>query len=131
MISSRPYLLRAMYDWISDNQMTPHILVDANIAGNQIPQQYVVDGRLILNISATATRKLLLNNEVVEFDARFGTQIFHICVPIPAILAIYAQENGRGMIFEGEEETTTLTSPTETPPTSPDKPSKPRLRIVK
>lgn len=135
MISSRPYLIRAMYDWIVDNQFTPHILIDANAADVQIPRKYVVDGKLVLNISNSATRKLLINNEAVEFDARFGANIYHIYAPIAAVLAIYAHENGRGMVFEGDEEeggegnSTAVSSPQQ--PKPPSKPKRPNLRIVK
>lgn len=131
MISSRPYLIRAMYDWITDSQMTPHVLVDANGEGVQVPKKYVIDGQLVLNVSASATRKLLINNEALEFDARFGPNIYHIYAPIKAILAIYAHENGKGMVFEGEDEGDGGNKIESPQPPEPPKPSRPHLRIVK
>lgn len=138
MTSSRPYLIRGIYEWISDNQHTPHILVDAEMTGVQVPPKFVVEGRIILNVSASATAKLIMNNEAIEFDARFGETVWHVYVPIEAVLAIYARENGRGMAFtdeetedgsaEGEE---TPASENSAPVTKRKKPGKPQLKIVK
>jgi stringent starvation protein B len=130
MTSSRPYLIRAMYDWIIDNNLTPHVVVDAKIPGVIVPEKYVVDGRMILNVSSEATRKLIMNNEAIEFDARFSGLIWHVYAPINAVLAVYAQENGRGMMFEEDDEGGGDTvPPTATPPKL--KPSRPHLKIVK
>lgn len=135
MTSSRPYLIRAIYDWIVDNNLTPHIVVNADVPGVQVPEKYVVEGKMVLNVSAEATRKLLINNTALEFDARFDGVIWHIYAPIKTVLAIYARENGRGMIFEGEEEEddegNSVPPSSSTPPTTPSKPSKPNLKIVK
>jgi len=104
MRSSRPYLLRAFYEWIMDNHATPYIVVEADLPGVNVPRDYVENGRIVLNISQDAVRGLLLENDRVEFNARFGGVPFDIYIPIRAIGAIYAKENGRGMVFKEEEE---------------------------
>ncbi|MGQ3889886.1 ClpXP protease specificity-enhancing factor [Legionella sp. CNM-1927-20] len=102
MTSNRPYLIRAIYDWIVDNNLTPHILVNAEHPDVQVPQDYVNGGRIVLNISPQACRGLHLENDRVVFTARFSGVTHQIFVVPAAILAIYAKENGRGMEF-GEE----------------------------
>ena len=102
MTSNRPYLLRALYEWILDNDMTPHILVDATVEGLDIPAQYVEDGKIVLNILPSAVHHLELSNEKVSFDARFSGKSCHIIVPVSAVIAIYARENGKGLIFPEE-----------------------------
>ncbi|QLH43962.1 MAG: ClpXP protease specificity-enhancing factor [Coxiellaceae bacterium] len=129
MTSSRPYLVRALYDWIADNQLTPHVLVNAELKGVQVPEKFVQDGRIVLNVSAMATQKLLINNEAIEFDARFGGNVWHVYVPIAAVMAIYARENGRGMVFEDEVDDDGEGG-SEPPPDHPTT-GKPKLRIVK
>ncbi len=147
MISNRPYLIRAMYDWICDNSWTPFLIVNAQVADVQVPSRFVQDGKIVLNISAAATQKLLLNNTSVEFDARFDAQIWHIYVPVEAVLAIYARENGQGMMFEIEQPDSASNSaghppqyssnessdqpPPEPGSPSPIKPKRPALKIVK
>lgn len=101
--SRRPYLLRAMHEWMTDNQQTPHIVVDAVAQGVEVPRQYVQDGKIILNISFNATQGLSLGNERVEFNARFGGQTHHVMVPIHAVLGVYARETGQGMIFGDDD----------------------------
>lgn len=128
MTSSRPYLIRALYDWIIDNGMTPHLLVDAEFPGSEVPRQYVEEGRIVFNINPAAINNLSLGNEYVMFDARFGGQPMSVTIPVMAVLAIYARENGRGMVFNEEEQG-------ETPPPEPTepapKPTRPALRVVK
>ena len=92
-----------MVEWITDNGETPHIVVDASQEGVQVPAQYVRDGKVVLNIGASATQSLSLGNEVVEFSARFGGVPFPIRVPLRAVLGIYARESGEGMIFTDTE----------------------------
>jgi stringent starvation protein B len=101
--SRRPYLLRAMHEWISDSSCTPHIVVDAAVAGVEVPRQYVRDGKIILNVSWTATSQLRLGNDEVSFQGRFGGASMNVRVPLAAVLAIYARETGQGMIFTDEE----------------------------
>jgi stringent starvation protein B len=97
MTSHRPYLLRALYEWIADNGMTPHVLVDAGQPGVQVPPHTVKDGRVVLNIAERAVAKLEMDNESVRFTARFGGVSYPVQVPIAAVLAIYARETGQGM----------------------------------
>lgn len=103
MTSSRPYLLRAMYEWIVDNGMTPYILVDTKNDQVIIPRQYEEDGKIVLNLGPTAVQSLDLGIEAVSFDARFDGSSLDIYVPMEFILAIYTRENGQGMMFADEE----------------------------
>lgn len=102
MTSNRPYLIRALYDWILDNQMTPHLLVSATHPRAKVPEHFVQDGKIVLNISPSAVRTLLLGNDLIELDARFGGVAMHVEVPVDAVLGIYARENGHGMLFPDE-----------------------------
>ncbi|MEX2353049.1 MAG: ClpXP protease specificity-enhancing factor [Gammaproteobacteria bacterium] len=127
MTSNRPYLVRALNDWINDNAMTPHILVNAEFPGVVVPSGFVEDGKVVLNISNTATQGLLLGNDQIVFSARFSGKPVKIEVPVNAVMAIYARENGMGMIFP--EEATSEDGATETE-TGPGQ-SKPVLKVVK
>jgi len=100
MTSHRPYLVRALYEWILDNNCTPYILVNAHESGVEVPQNFVKDGQIVLNISPVAVQGLLVANEGLEFHGRFGGIPMRVFVPIVAIMGIYAKENGQGMIFE-------------------------------
>lgn len=97
--SKRPYLVRAMHEWMGDNGHTPYIVVDATVDGVTVPEEHVRDGRIILNISQTAAHNLKLQNGSVSFRARFGGVPFDVWVPISAVMGIYAKETGQGMIF--------------------------------
>jgi stringent starvation protein B len=101
--SRRPYLLRAMHEWISDSGCTPHVVVDANGTGVEVPRQYVRDGKIVLNLSWTATSQLRMTNEEVTCQGRFGGTNMTVHLPIESILAIYARETGQGMIFSDED----------------------------
>ncbi|NII11472.1 ClpXP protease specificity-enhancing factor [Oleiagrimonas sp. C23AA] len=103
MTSNRPYLLRAIYDWITDNGLTPYILVDAEQPGVQVPPQTIRDGQVVLNIAMRAVANLDLGDDRVAFSARFSGASRQVSLPLPAIQAIYAQENGQGMMFPEEE----------------------------
>ena len=128
MTPSRPYIMRALYEWIVDNDCTPYVLVDANSADVSVPQQFVKDGQIVLNISPGAVMELDISNEAMAFNGRFGGVATDVYVPIPAVIGIYARENGQGMVFEPEESTE---PPDDTPP-EPIKPeSRPSLKIVK
>lgn len=124
MTSSRPYLIRALYEWIVDNGLTPYLLVNAEAEGVGVPRDFVESGKIILNISPIAVQGLKLGNECIEFEARFAGTPRAVAVPPHAVLAIYAKENGQGMLF-GEGEGGTPPEPT------PPKPGKPSLKIVK
>ncbi|WDY58887.1 ClpXP protease specificity-enhancing factor [Pseudomonas sp. PSKL.D1] len=102
MNSSRPYLVRALYEWIVDNDCTPHMLVNAEYPAVQVPQGFASDGQIVLNISPSAVRSLHMDNEAVSFEGRFGGVSHSLYVPAGAILGIYARENGQGMVFELE-----------------------------
>ncbi len=128
MTSNKPYLIRAMFDWIIDNNCTPHLVVDATLPFVEVPEQYIDNGRIILNIAPGATQSLLLGDDWITFSARFSGVKYDISLPIGAIAAIYAQENAQGMGFETEalledeyEEKATI---------APSKTSKPILNIV-
>ncbi|MEJ2762052.1 MAG: ClpXP protease specificity-enhancing factor [Gammaproteobacteria bacterium] len=103
MTSNRPYILRALHEWIIDNGMTPYVLVNAEMPDVAVPEQYVQDGRVVLNVSPTAVKDLLMGNDFVTFSARFSGRPSAVVLPMKAILAIYAKENGKGMIFPEEE----------------------------
>jgi stringent starvation protein B len=102
MNSSRPYLVRALYEWIVDNDCTPHMLVNADFREVQIPQGFASDGQIVLNVSPDAVRHLHMDNDAVSFEGRFGGVPHSLFVPIGAILGIYARENGQGMVFDLE-----------------------------
>ena len=128
MTPSRPYIMRALYEWIVDNDCTPYVLVDATSAEVMVPQQFVKDGQIVLNISPGAVMDLNIGNDAMAFNGRFGGVATDIYVPITAVVGIYARENGQGMVFEPEE---SPEPPDETPP-DPDKPDgRPSLKIVK
>ncbi len=103
MTTSRPYLVRAIHEWILDNDMTPHLLVDIEGEGVEIPAQQGQNGKIVLNISPSAVEGLSLGNDAVAFRARFGGIATDVHVPLDSVLAIYAKENGRGMVFDEDE----------------------------
>ncbi|MCH9756175.1 MAG: ClpXP protease specificity-enhancing factor [Gammaproteobacteria bacterium] len=103
MTSSRPYLIRAIYDWIVDNQLTPYLLVNAEYPGVEIPQEYVTAGRVILNVSPESCRGLHLDNDRIVLTTRFSGRTVQLALSPGAVLAIYAKENGRGMEFNEED----------------------------
>jgi stringent starvation protein B len=103
MTSSRPYLIRALYQWIVDNGLTPYVLVNATGAGVRVPQQYVQNGKIVLNLKPTAVQGLSIENELIEFTARFAGAPMTVSIPPDTVLAIYAKENGQGMLFSEED----------------------------
>ena len=131
MSSNRPYLIRAMYDWISDNGLTPYLLVDARIDGVRVPAFAVKDGQIVLNVAMRAVADLELGNERVRFRARFSGASHDVIVPIAAVLAIYAQENSQGMMFPADAEPMANEAgpPRDEPP--PPKRKGPQLKVVK
>lgn len=138
MSPSRPYLLRAIYDWLVDNALTPYLMVDALYPGVDVPQQYIEDGSIVLNIAPRAVGGLSLGNEAVEFNARFSGIGRHVYVPVMAVKAVYSFENGRGMVFEEEEvdggdagKDVLKPKSTKDSKSSGSKPKKPSLKIVK
>ena len=129
LTSNRPYLIRAMYDWISDNGLTPYLLVDARGQGVHVPPGAVKDGQVVLNVAVRAVSDLELGNQAISFTARFSGVSHQVSVPVSSVLAIYAQENGQGMMFPAENaEAGSAVSP----PDQPEPPKNgPKLRIVK
>lgn len=135
-LSRRPYLLRAMYEWMADCGHTPHAIVDATQPDVQVPVAFVKDGRIVLNISPTATQGLLIGADTMEFSARFGGVSHYVRVPVNAVLGIYARESGEGMVFadDVQAEGGRPEGPTDpTPPAAPEptKKKRPSLKVVK
>lgn len=116
MTSNRPYMIRAIYDWLLDNGLTPHLLVDVHYPDVSVPQEYVQDGRIVLNVAPGAVQSFVAGNEVIEFSARFRGVPQHIYIPVHAVLAVYARENGQGMAFDPDD-------PPEPPPPTKKKPA--------
>ena len=132
MSSNRPYLLRALYEWIGDNDMTPHLLVDATGEGVQVPTAAVKDGRVVLNIAARAVAGLDMGNRELRFKARFGGVSQSVVVPMTAILAIYAQETGQGMMLPEDGGALAEDAPSDSPEPPDDGPKRGgHLRVVK
>ena len=129
MTSSRPYLIRALYQWIVDNGMTPYILVDAESEDVIVPREFVQDGKIVLNVAPMAVQGLVLADDLISFNARFSGKSMDLSIIVANVLAVYAKENGQGMMF-GEE---TDGSPGPASPTGGDKKvtKKPTLRVVK
>ena len=124
MNSSRPYIIRAIYEWIVDNDCTPHLLVDVDHDGVNVPQSYVTDGQIVLNISPNAVVGLEMGNDLILFNGRFGGVATDIVVPISAIFGIYARENVQGMVFDTSEEP-------DDPPVPPASRRRPSHKVVK
>ena len=123
--------MRALYEWIVDNDCTPYLLVDASVKGVDVPEQYVKDGQIVLNISPSAVIDLHIANEAVSFNGRFGGVATDISVPVAAVVGIYARENGQGMVFEPEESADGPEPPDDEPPPPPKGDVRPALKIVK
>jgi len=131
---TRPYLLRAMHEWMSDNGQTPLILVDALRSGVQVPDGFVEDDHIVLNISWSATRNLELGNDQISFEARFSGTPQLVSVPLAAVKGVYARESGQGMMFQDEPSGADEASVPEIPEAEPSdtkKPGRPGLRVVK
>ena len=126
--SKRPYLIRAMHEWMGDNMHTPHIVVDTSFDGVAVPPEHIKDGKIILNISESAAHNLKLTNDAVSFRARFGGVPFDVWAPIRSVLGIYARETGQGMIFSHDAE---RAEPPELQEEIEETRSRPHLTIVK
>jgi stringent starvation protein B len=125
----RPYLLRAMHEWMSDSGYAPHVIVEAEREGVDVPRAYVKDGKIVLNLSNSATQRLKLGNDHIEFQARFAGVVHHVRVPIAAVLGIYARETGEGMVFS--EQDLGPQPPSEPTPPAEEGKGRPRLTVVK
>lgn len=125
MTTNRPYLLRALYEWIADNGLTPHVLIDAGVDGVEVPDHVIHKGKVVLNIAAGATDRLVIDNDTIIFNARFSGKVFAINIPMTAVIAIYARENGQGMKFAKDDTPTAPVDGTDNPP------SRSHLTVVK
>ena len=126
MTSNRPYLMRAINEWLLDNQLTPHLLVNADVQGVEVPDNFIQDGKIVLNIGPHAVEGLRISNEEVTFLARFSGVSQLISFPVSAVLAIYARENGRGMMFNEDED-----DGPEPDDSGPKPDPRPSLKVVK
>ena len=133
MTSSRPYLIRAMYQWIVDNGMTPHLLVDADAENCEVPRHLISEGKIVLNVAPMAVSELILGDNEISFSARFDGKPNNILLPVNSVLAIYARENGQGMMFSEDEDSMVESDDgTDPAPDDPDpKTPKPKLRVIK
>lgn len=125
MTSLKPYLIRSVYEWIVDNDLTPHLLVNANNNVGTLPVSYIEDGKIILNMRPQAIQGLTLGNEFIEFNAKFSGKPMQIAASVNAVMAIYAKENGKGLVFDQDNNDGGETPPEQLPP------NKPTLRVVK
>lgn len=135
MTPNRPYLLRAFYEWIVDNNGTPYLVVDATFPDVKVPTQFVQNGQIVLNITPSAVGNLQLGNNAVTFNARFGGQPFALYIPVNAVLAIYARENGAGTVFtleDEEDDAEQYTASLDDDPVPPKPPKKgAHLKVIK
>jgi len=139
MTSNRPYLIRALYEWIIDNGLTPHLVVDAEHPSAAVPRAFVDDGRIVLNVAPQAVQALQLGNDSIRFSARFGGSPFAVELSPQAVLGVYARENGHGMLFPDElpaaddaaDEDTTPGPGTNGTGGGDKKPPRPSLRVIK
>ena len=133
LTSKRPYLLRALHEWMTDNNETPLLVVDAAHAGVQAPGEYAEQGKLILNVSYSATSSLLIGNDAVTFSARFNGRPMNLLVPIDAVMAVYGRESGEGMVFSVAEDEGAVTGDSTAADSEPKPPKtgRPQLKVVK
>jgi len=128
-LPKRPFLLRAMHEWITQCGHTPHVIVDATREGIEVPRAYVKEGKIVLNLSEGATQRLHLGNDEIEFDARFAGVIHHVRFPVSAVLGVYARETGEGMVFS--EQDLGPQPPTHPPQAEEGGSRRPQLKVVK
>lgn len=137
MTSSRPYLVRALYEWLVDNDCTPHLLVNSDYPGVQVPDGFASDGQIVLNVAPSAVRDLQMSNQTITFEGRFGGVAHSLHVPCAAVMAIYARENGQGMVFEIEPTPPDDETPADDAsagtgaPSRPASAGRPSLKVVK
>ena len=126
--STKPYLIRAIYDWCSDSTLTPYLAVKVDDQ-TRVPKAYIKDGEIVINLSMDAVRNLHIGNDEITCGGRFGGVSHGLVVPITAVIGIFAKETGQGLVFQGNHSVPTL--PTDSEPDKPNLPGKPRLRVVK
>ncbi len=135
---TRPYIVRALYQWIEDNALTPYLMVDATADNVQVPKEHIQDGRIVLNIASRATGNMSMENDYIHFSARFGGVSQEIWVPLTAVMGIYAKENSQGMFFDPNEyddyvpeEDAATTSKKSTAAPKPKRDNKAGLKVLK
>jgi stringent starvation protein B len=126
-LPKRPFLLRAMHEWITECGHTPHVIVDADRDGTEVPRAFVKEGRIVLNLSESATQRLRMGNEEIEFDARFDGTRYHVRFPVSAVLGVYAKETNEGMVFTEQD----LGPEPPRPSQSEEGARRPQLKVVK
>ena len=132
MTPSKPYLIRGLYEWLLDNEVTPYVLVDTSSEAVMIPKGIATDGKVVLNLSPTAIQQLEMTNEHLSFSARFGGVAQDVYCPMSSVLAIYARENGEGMMFANDAEQDRVDAENMANPDEAEKKAKkPGLKIVK
>jgi stringent starvation protein B len=139
MTSNRPYLIRAIYDWIIDNGMTPHLMVDAEHPSAVVPMEFAEDGRIVLNVAPQAVHGFHIGNDLIRFSARFGGRPFAVELAPQAVLGLFARENGQGMLFPEEEPAEEAMDDARADADGSDsgaggdhkRPSRPNLRVIK
>ncbi len=131
MTSRRPYIVRATHEWILDNNCTPYVVVDALLRDVIVPEQFIRDGQIVLNIAPGAVRDLELGNEYISFNARFAGVPMDVFVPLFAVIGVYAKETGEGAMFEPEDIPPQPPEPSKLEPKVATKPNRPSLRVVK
>lgn len=131
MVTIKPYLIRAAYQWALDCGQTPHLLVDVAVYGVTVPREYIEDGRIVLNIDPQATSNLLLGDDLIEFSARFSGKPFEISIPISAVLGVYARENGEGISFPSDAEVSSEDEVEQETEAKIPPQGKPDLKIIK
>ena len=127
MTSQKPYLIRAIYEWLLDNQLTPYLLVNTLIDGVKVPEEYINDDKIVLNIAPDAVQHFQADNQWISVSARFSGRAMELFIPIEAIQGIYGKENNEGMFFTDEEIPQPPTSPKKISPTK----ERPSLKLVK
>lgn len=125
MTPSQPYLVRAIYEWIVDNELTPYVLVDAANDASRLPRQFVENGKIVLNLGPVAVNDLQMANDYIAFNARFSGKAMNVSFPVSSVLAIYAKENGQGMVFNESD------GKNPPPGSGPDNSGRPNLKLVK
>lgn len=121
IISKKPYLIKAILDWVLDNLLTPYVLVDAEVENTLVPRDFINDGKIVFNITPGIVQSFDFTNHVMQFNARFGGKLQHVFIPTEAILAIYAKETGDGMMFDPNEDNEYFGEDTSSTKTEPEK----------
>lgn len=131
MLARRPYLIRALYEWLVDSGEVPHLLVDATYPNTQLPEGYIQDGRIVLNVGTSAVQFLDLGNDEISFSARFGGTPRKVVFPPAAVIAIYGRDSGQGMMFGPEEDAEEEAAAENAQEDKPKKDGRPSLKVIK